>query len=210
MSRRKAIRQQAPQTIGEAVDLLAAYSDILLGIEELRADATASIAAVEAERDRMIAPLEIRAKEMFLELRAWWGVAGEALTEGRRRSVELAGCQIGVRTTPPSLRLPPRTNAEAAGALLVAAGLAELCRHKVEVDKPAVLKEIALLPALKERIEAKTESFEDSMRIVVRIERVEKVRELGFRAVRKEEFFVDRAGPKAAEVESVPVPEAAE
>ena len=215
MARRKAAHQEAPQTLEEAIDLLATYSDILLGIEELSADATASIAAIEAERDRMIAPLERRAKDIFLQLRAWWAVAGDTLTEGKRKSLELAGCQIGVRTTPPSLKLPPKTNSEAAGALLVAAGLAQLCRHKVEVDKPAVLKERLALPRLqelqRESVEKRSLSFSEAMALACRIERALKLSEqLGFRTAQKEEFFVDRAAPKPAAVEEVPVQEAAE
>jgi len=207
MARRKAAHQEAPQTLEEAIDLLATYSDILLGVEELSADATASIAAIEAERDRMVAPLEQRAKDIFLQLRAWWAVAGDTLTEGKRKSLELAGCQIGVRTTPPSLKLPPKTNAEAAGALLVAAGFAQLCHHKVEVDKPAVLKMLAS----EERLDSLEPGNDPARQLLAEIRsRNAKIRELGFRTVQKEEFFVDRAAPKPTAVEEVPVQEAAE
>lgn len=176
-TRRKAPRQVAPQTIGEATAVLADYADILLGVEELRADADASIAAIEAERDRMVAPLEQRAKDLFLQLRAWWGVAGEELTEGKRKSIELAGCLLGLRTTPPSLKLP--APAEEAAAILMNAGWGGLCRARISVDKPAVLK------ALGEEATAAP------------------IAALGFQAVQKEEFFIDRAGAKPAAVEEV-------
>lgn len=182
--RRKAPAQVAPTTIEAATALLADYMDVQLGIQELRLDADASIAAIQAERDRMTAPMEQRAKAMFLQLRAWWGVAGPALTEGKRKSVELAGCMIGERTTPPSLKMPGKM-AEAV-ALLEAAGWTELLRTKVEVDKPAVLKELG----------------DDGAG--------ELLRALGFEPRQKEEFFIDRAAPKAAAVEEVELPEAAE
>ncbi len=183
-TRRKAIRQQAPQTIDEAVAALAEYADILLGVEELQADAEASIAAIKAERDRMTAPMEQRAKDLFLELRAWWAVAGPELTDGKRKSVELAGCLLGERTTPPSLKMP--TPAAEAPVLLINAGFGELCRHKVEVDKQAVLGVL--------RSEARL-----SGEILLQ----EALAELGFKAVQKEEFFIDRAGEKPAAVEIV-------
>lgn len=94
-TRRKAVRQQAPQTLPEALLLIEEYADILTGIEELDADAVASIAAIKAERDKMTAPLEQRLKDIFLRLRAWWAVAAPDLTDGKRKSVDLAGCQLG-------------------------------------------------------------------------------------------------------------------
>jgi phage host-nuclease inhibitor protein Gam len=206
-TRRKAPRQQAPQTIEEAVALLATYVDIVTGVEELRADADASIAAIQAERDRMIAPLEEQAKALFLQLRAWWSVAGEALTEGKRKSHELAGCILGERTTPPSLKMPGK--AEESAVALVNAGLAELCRHKVEVDKPAVIKAIAAGEAAQAANDAELgpEEFEELVEVKILFETLA---ELGFRVSRKEEFFIDRAAPKPAAVEKVALPEAAE
>lgn len=185
MTRRKAPQQIAPQTLEEAVALLADYADILTGIEELRADADSSIAAIEAERDRMIAPLEQRAKDIFLQLRAWWGVAGDEITDGKRKSVELAGCMIGVRTTPKSVSIGKLKVGEAIGRL-VSAGLAQLIRWKGELNKPEILK------ALDDEAQRP------------------KLEELGIRSVQKEEFFIDRSGPKAPAVEEVALPEAAE
>jgi phage host-nuclease inhibitor protein Gam len=222
-TRRKAVRQLAPQTIEDATNLAAVYADILLGVEELRADADASIAAIQAERDRMIAPMEQRAKDIFLQLRAWWGVAGIELTDGKRKSYELAGCILGERTTPPSLKMPAK--ADEAAAMLLGAGLAEFCRHKVEVDKPVVLRALGskdgLVDAAKQvgasdsagLAQLLVDCPEDIRDVVAELLRrlnvVEQVESLGFRTVQKEEFFIDRAGPKAAPIETVEVDEAA-
>jgi phage host-nuclease inhibitor protein Gam len=213
-TRRKAVRQQAPQTLEEAIGELAEYADILTGIEELEADAVASIAAIKAERDRMVAPLEQRLKEIFLRLRAWWAVAGAELTEGKRKSHELAGCVLGERTTPPSLKMPAK--AEEAALLLVNVGLAELCRHKVEVDKPAVLKTLARWEELQEKANLASVSGPEAWRHLIdtvddeelialakQILPIVTLRDLGFTAVQKEEFFIDRAGEKPAAVEIV-------
>lgn len=196
--RRKAPRQLAPQTIAEATERLAEYADILLGVEELQQDADASIAAIQAERDRMIAPLEQKAKDLFLQLRAWWGVAGDELTEGKRKSVELAGCVLGERTTPPSLSTGKMKVAEAIAEIerlasirlrdggKRAAALRELIRIKRELDKPAILKALT-------------------------DERLGKLlTDAGFTAKQKDEFFIDRAGPKPAAVQEVTDPEVGE
>jgi phage host-nuclease inhibitor protein Gam len=208
-TRRKAVRQQAPQTLEEAIGELAEYVDTLTGIEELEADAVASIAAIKVERDRMVAPLEQRLKEIFLRLRAWWAVAGPELTEGKRKSHELAGCLLGERTTPPSLKLPAK--AEEAALLLVNSGLAEFCRHKIEVDKPAVLKLLGSTDTIREALEAIELAVSDEHAVLAaRLETAEQVARLGFKAVQKEEFFIDRAGEKPAATEIVELPEAAE
>ena len=63
-----------------------------------------AIAAIMAARDGFVAPLDQRAKDIFKQLRAWWGVAAPALTEGKRKSVIIAGCKIGERTSTPALK----------------------------------------------------------------------------------------------------------
>jgi phage host-nuclease inhibitor protein Gam len=199
-TRRKAPRQLAPQTIEEATTLLGRYSEILTSVETLRADADAAIAQIEAVRDTLVAPIEEEAKSIFLQLRAWWGVAGGELTEGKRKSHELAGCVLGERTTPPSLAIGKMKTAEAVAALYRRAvelrdeaeqraeaaaeadRIRKLVRTKMELDKPAILRELA--------------SNDLGPTIVA----------LGFSSRQKEEFFIDRAAPKPAAVEEVADP----
>jgi phage host-nuclease inhibitor protein Gam len=134
-TRRKAPRQQAPQTIEEATALLGRYAGFLTEAERLRAEADQAKAAIDAARDMALAPIEQEAKGIFLQLRAWWGVAGTELTEGKRKSYEIAGCILGERTTPPSLAMPAKD--EEAATILINAELSDLCRFKITVDKPA-------------------------------------------------------------------------
>ena len=95
MSRRKAPKQEAPQTIEQAVGLIVEYRDILDKIDELKLDAETAIAKIQGARDEFAAPLDQRAKELFRQLRAWWGVAAPSMTEGKLKSISLAGCKIG-------------------------------------------------------------------------------------------------------------------
>jgi phage host-nuclease inhibitor protein Gam len=179
-TRRKAARLEAPQTIEEVTSLLADYADIITGVEELRADADSSIAAIQAERDRMVAPLEERAKDIFRQLRAWWAVAGDEITEGKRKSVKLAGCLIGVRTTTPKLSTGKMKVKAAIEKLLSFGGdFDSLIRVKQSLDKPAILKALV--------------SETDGPRL----------KEAGFSAAQKDEFFIDRAAAKPAAVEEV-------
>jgi phage host-nuclease inhibitor protein Gam len=204
-TRRKAAAQPAPQTIEEATELLGRYAGMLTQVEQLRANADTSIAQIQALRDTFIAPIEEEAKGLFLQLRAWWGVAGATLTEGKRKSYELAGCVLGVRTTPPSLKMPAKKD-EAAAAILKDAGLDMFCRVKFSVDKPALLKEIAAIPQLRETLAAKTEPFEAAMQLMCRVEWAEKAQGLGFAPRQREEFFIDRAAPKPETPEVVADP----
>lgn len=195
-TRRKAPRQLAPQTIEEATALAGRYAEILTTAERLRADADASIATIEAARDGFIVPLEEEAKTIFLQLRAWWGVAGAELTEGKRKSHELAGCILGERTTPPSLTTGKMKLEEAISAIYRLAAdrvgggslskrLQALVRIKRGLDKPALLKELKakdLGPLLSDA---------------------------GFASKQKDEFFIDRAAEKPAAVETVEVDQAA-
>ena len=207
-TRRKAVAQQAPQTIEEAADLAGRYAGMLTEVERLRAEADASIAQIEAARDGFIAPIEEEAKGLFLQLRAWWSVAGATLTEGKRKSYELAGCVLGVRTTPPSLKMPGKD--EVAAGLLVGEGLNGFVTVKLSVDKRAVLRELTALPQMREQLDDKIQGFDEGMALLTRIEEAEKAIRLGFAPKQKEEFFIDRAAPKPANPEIVDLPEAAE
>ena len=181
--RRKSDALPAPQTIEEATALIADYLDGSVLLEETRGAADAAIAAVQAERDRACAPLEQRLKDQVLMLRTWWAVAAPSLTDGKRKSVELAGAVIGERTTPPALKLAKGlTLAQLVGKLL-GAGWDDLVRTKSEPDKPAILKMLAG-------------------------DHAGQIACLGVSAVQKDEFFIDRAKRKPDDPEVVAAPDA--
>jgi phage host-nuclease inhibitor protein Gam len=184
MSRRKAPKQEAPQTIEEAVILIAEYRDTLNKIDELALDADTSIAKIAAARDEYVAPLEQRLKDVFKQLRAWWGVAAPSLTEGKRKSVKLAGCKIGERTTTPALKHKGMT-AEALVEQLADLGMEELLRISTKLDKQACIAAI-------------TDNTELGQVLLW----------LGAQNQQSEEFFIDRdepkdTAPKPVEIEEV-------
>lgn len=178
--RRKAASINAPATITEATAAIARYLTLAAKVEEAKADADASLRAIEAARDDLVAPVEAELRDLFMQIRTWWTVARDDLTQGKRKSIELAGAILGDRTTPPSLKLPKGVKAEDAVRLL--RGIADafpaaqdLLRQKVDIEKPAVLRLIAQV----------TNPSPIRQRIL----------ELGFAAAQKEEFFIDRAAP---------------
>ncbi len=184
-SRRKAPKQEAPQTIEEAVAKIAEYRDTLDKVDEIKADASKSIATIEAVRDEFAAPLEQRLKDIFKELRAWWGVAAPSLTEGKRKSVLLAGCKIGERTSTPALK-HAGIKTETLIDELATLGLDELLRMSVKLDKQACIAAI-------------TDNTELGQVLLW----------LGASNQQAEEFFIDRAERKEAETQTVAIDEVA-
>lgn len=184
MARRKAPKQEAPQTIEEAVAMIAEYRDLLDKTDELKFDADSSVATIMAARDEFVAPLDQRAKDLFRQLRAWWAVAAPALTEGKRKSVTLAGCKIGERTSTPSLKhdgMKPESLVEQLADL----GLAELLRISTKIDKQACIAAIS-------------DNTELGQVLIW----------LGARNHQTEEFFIDRAeqrdtAPQPVEIDEV-------
>lgn len=184
MGRRKSTPQAAPSTLPEATATIERYLGKVAAVEEAKADADAAIAAIQAERDQLVAPLNIEIEDLFLQLRAWWAVAGPEMTKGKTKSIELAGALLGERTTTPSLKLPKGMKVPEAVIFIQSIvksypGMADLLRVKTELEKPALIKILRNAttggPA------------------------IERIREEGFKVAQREEFFIDRAAPKEAD-----------
>ena len=186
MTRRKAEKLPLPQTAEEAIGLLGRYAAIDATIEAARADAEAEIAAIRARVDAACAPLEVDLKAAFNRLKPWWAVEGDALTEGKRKSLELGGCVIGHRMTPPKVVFVPagKTLDEVIGDWWADDNWTFLRSKDPELDKPTIM-----------------ECLRGSDKYAP--EEVEDLTKLGFSVRQKEEFFIDRIPPKAPAVEIV-------
>ena len=182
--RRKASRIDAPSTIGEATTAIARYLELNAQVEQTRAKADAAIRAIEEARDLAVEPVEAEIRGLFAQLRTWWAVARGELTQGKRRSYELAGAIIGDRVTPPSLKLPKGWKADEAvdfidGLISTWPLAADLLRVRRDLEKPALIKLLG----------SATSPSPMRARIV----------EEGFQAVQRDEFFIDRAAREAAD-----------
>ncbi|QHL90683.1 hypothetical protein GVO57_07350 [Sphingomonas changnyeongensis] len=185
--RRKAVSLDAPQTIEQATQLLSDYALCLTQAEQIRADADAAIAEIQSARDGWLKPLDERMKTIFTQLRTWWAVAAPHLTDGKRRSVEIAGCIIGHRTSMPRLDLGG-AKAEDLVARLLSDGLEAVIRTKHDLDRQTILRELGRLP------------LEDLG---------ERLASYGLSRRQREEFFIDRSGEKPAPTEIVEPEDAA-
>lgn len=183
--RRKAARIDAPATLEQAITTIAEYLNLAAGVDDIRASADASIRTIEHHRDETIKPVEARMKDLFIQLRTWWAVARDDLTDGKRKSVELAGAVIGERTGMPALKLPKGMKTDEAVAFLKQLaiqypGLGEdacaLLRTKVDLDKPPIIKLLTNTTSVGPEVAA--------------------LRGAGFSTEQKEEFFIDRAAAK--------------
>lgn len=175
--RRKSDTMNTPQTTTEAAAMAATYLDHLSDMEQLKLDADKAIDEIRAARDEAMKPIEQRAKELFANLRAWFTVEKAELTEGKRKSIELAGAEIGERMTPPRL-VHPALKAEDVIERLLDAGYDEMVRTKHSLDKPALIK-------------------------MLRGDHAVFFQALGIDVAQREEFFIDRVEPEASDPEKV-------
>jgi phage host-nuclease inhibitor protein Gam len=110
-----------------------------------RLAAEAAIDLIKQQRDQRLADLEAEAKPLFAGLKAWWEAGGkEELAKGKR-SAELAGAKIGIRLTPPAVKL--KRGVKLGDVVAWLKGLpfqraADFLRMKVELDRQAVIKAV--------------------------------------------------------------------
>lgn len=174
--RRKAPRLEAPTTTNDAAELIGRYLRVTATIEAHKLETIEAHRQIDEIRAILTNPLEEEAKALFLQLRTWWAVAANELTDGKRKSVELAGAQIGERTTPPALKLPTGMTADDAVAIVKALGLdytADALRIKATLDKAVLVKLLLTSPHAAP---------------------AEQLAERGFTVVQRDEFFIVRVG----------------
>jgi phage host-nuclease inhibitor protein Gam len=170
MARRKSAPVNAPSTLAEATALLGEYARGLTTIESMRAHYDAIIADLQAERDRCIAPVEEGLKDLFIGLRAWWAVSGDKVTDGKRKTAEIAGCLVGLRIDNPSLKLPKDMTDEQIVEWLDEHFAEDVLTVSVKPNKPAL---IALL---------RGEDGPEKQELLAK----------GFETRQAEKFFIDR------------------
>lgn len=203
--RRKMEPVEAPQTLDEAIARIQEYVSIEAQLEQLDNDQKLAIANIKGTADATAKPLEQRLKGIVSSLRNWWAVAADAMTDGKTRSTELAGCKIGMRMTPPKVVCAgARSDAD---MLLKIEGdelLDCFIRRAPSVDKEAIQR-LFYRAAAAEALDAADRNVEDFAAIGT----ARRLKALGFSLKQVDEFFIDR--PKAPTVEKIdePVREAA-
>lgn len=130
-----------PRSIPAATRLLERYAELdgqLATVEGWRAQA---IAQANASADTEAAPLLKELAGIRAAIEPWWSANAAALTDGKRKSIELGGCMIGSRTSRPTLTIA----GDEKDVVAVLNGLRwakPLLRVKVTLDRAAILKSL--------------------------------------------------------------------
>lgn len=173
------------------------WATVQAQIETLQAQAGQEITAIKIRLGEALAPLEAELKAILLAAKPWWQANSDQLTDGKKKSALLAGCQIGIRLSPPALAFPKP--AEHAINLIEGQGWQAMLRVTTELDKVAILKALAFVPP-----EAASEAEIDG--IVEALDLRDGLRRFGFGTSQKEEFFIARAAETAPPTETVDTP----
>lgn len=163
-ARRRAPALAAPSSIEEAKTMLARYALLSAQADGVKAEADRAVATAREIEAEQLAPLEVELRQIFAALKTWWAVAGAEIA-GKRRSAELAGVEIGIRRSPPALKLPGKLTTKALIQAMVQKGLIGWLRIKYELDRPGIVATITGNPA-------------------------HDLSKMGFEAVSKDEFFI--------------------
>lgn len=169
MTRLRSAAQRAPQTTEAATLLLARLAEVDALIAAHEAQRTAQLAGINGAADACIIPLDAERKDLAKQLKPWFEVNFETLTGGKRKSIELGGCTIGYRLSPPKLSFAYGTDKDAVAALEHFDRTAGLVRVTPALNKPALLTELA--------------DGGDGDAIPVEL--------LGFEATQSEDFFIE-------------------
>ena len=145
MNRRKASAAPAPTTSAEATLMIGEYVQIERDKALERLAAEAAIDKTKASRDQRLRELEAEAQPLFAGLKAWWEAVGKDQLAKGRRSAEVAGAKIGIRLTPPAVKLKRGVKLGDVVAWLKDLPFpraADFLRTKTELDRQAVIKAV--------------------------------------------------------------------
>lgn len=193
MARRlKSTARPSITSLAQLVDRLGRFAALSADADTIVALAEEKIAELKAQRDAALLPIAVEMKKIQQDAQPWWSANAEQLTDGKKKSVELAGCLIGERLSKPSLAYPkPEQHAI---ALIEGRQWNALLRVKKEMDKPAIMKALAF-----EMPEVETDPLEEFDALEMR----KLLEELGFSIAQKEEFFIARVADTAQPTEIV-------
>jgi phage host-nuclease inhibitor protein Gam len=128
-----------PRSTEQAAVLLEHWADLDAQIAAIEADRKDSIADVNARCDRAETELLRRRDAVNQKLASWWAKAGEKLTEGKRKSIELGGCEIGSVKARATLTIAGEEK-DVVAALSALRWAKPFLRIKASLDRVALLK----------------------------------------------------------------------
>jgi phage host-nuclease inhibitor protein Gam len=181
MSRRKAEFVQIMRTVEEAAACANDYALLSADIAAINAERLLRKAEIDADCDERISHRSGQLKNMFMRLQAWWEAGGSEVA-GKLRSADFGGVKIGVRTNPPSLKLPKGQTAKT-----IVPWLYDKIKSCEWFRTTIVLNKDAMIAHLKDPECAPLATA------------------LGFSLVQKDEFFIDTQKATKAPTKAVDV-----
>ena len=145
MARRKKISVNAPTSAAEATVMIGEYVAIERDKALERLAAEAAIDRVKQQRDEKLRELEAVAADLFEGLKAWWEAGGKDELAFGKRSGQIGGAKIGIRLTPPAVKLKRGVKLGDVVAWLGSirwARAKDFLRTKIELDRQAVIKAV--------------------------------------------------------------------
>lgn len=145
MPRRKKISVNAPASATEATLMVGEYVTIERDKALERLAAEAAIDKIKQQRDEKLRELEVVASDLFEGLKAWWEAGGKDELAFGKRSGTIGGAKIGIRLTPPAVKLKRCVKAADVVKWLGSirwARARDFLRTKIDLDKAAVIKAV--------------------------------------------------------------------
>ena len=187
MARRKSTATDAPQSLTEALPLLSEYARLEAIISQASAEREAGIAALNAEYDERAAPMLSALSDITVRIKTWFEANRAGLTGGKRKSIEIGGCEIGHRTGNPALK-PPKGMNDALTITWLKLQNEPWAQHLIRVaetlDKAAMIRVLRL--------------SEPSLATT-------RLKEAGYETKQGESFFIKSAAPAPEAVIDIPV-----
>lgn len=130
-----------PRSLPAAQTMLERYCAIVDQLVQIEAGRDRDIAAANAAADEAGRDLVAERDQIAAKLEPWWLSAGPGLTQGKRKSLVIAGCEIGTVKARDTLAIAGKEDdvVDLLGALRWAK---PFLRTKVSIEKAVVLKAI--------------------------------------------------------------------
>lgn len=89
-----------PRSTAAAAELCERYAELDAQRVAIEAERQEKLAAINADSDRAVEPVVKELAILAGKLEPWWDKQGAAeLTDGKRKSAELGGCEVGTRAS---------------------------------------------------------------------------------------------------------------
>lgn len=137
-----------PRTLEQATPKIERVAVVDHELTLIAANRAEAIASTNAIADRLAAPLLEERARLVAELEPWWKGAAAGLLKGKRKSVELGGCDIGTKAKAASVTHTHQDDDAAIEKIMgVAWARKLLIRVKHELNLTAIKAMLAAEPA---------------------------------------------------------------